>query len=212
MELHLSQESIANMLAAAHESGLEDGRAQMASEYADTASLAQQAVQYPSAATPNAELIAATGPEALRAILAERAQSLAKIAALEAQIARIAAHAGAEVDLLRTAADDAAHALEVALASGPAPGTWRWWTSCSFRRLSSDATGGDGDVLHATVHRHDNHPDVWATEPTMDFIAAANPVAMRAILSDRVAAHLEVARLRALLPNCANDTSEVSHG
>ena len=31
------------------------------------------------------------------------------------------------------------------------PGPWRWWTSNSFRRLSSDATGKDGDVLYACV-------------------------------------------------------------
>lgn len=40
------------------------------------------------------------------------------------------------------------------------PGPWRWWTSCSFRRLSSEATGRDGDVLHAVTQRSDGHPDV----------------------------------------------------
>lgn len=29
------------------------------------------------------------------------------------------------------------------------PGPWRWWTSNSHRRLSSDATGKDGDVVSA---------------------------------------------------------------
>lgn len=35
--------------------------------------------------------------------------------------------------------------------SGPrfTAGPWRWWTSNSVRRLSSDATGKDGDVLEA---------------------------------------------------------------
>lgn len=40
------------------------------------------------------------------------------------------------------------------------PGPWRIWTSNSFRRISSDATGKDGDVLHAVVHRSDGHPDL----------------------------------------------------
>lgn len=40
------------------------------------------------------------------------------------------------------------------------PGPWKWWTSCSYRRLSSEATGHDGDVLHAVVQRSDGHPDV----------------------------------------------------
>jgi hypothetical protein len=40
------------------------------------------------------------------------------------------------------------------------PGPWKWWTSCSFRRLSSEATGRDGDVLHAVTQRSDGHPDV----------------------------------------------------
>ena len=41
------------------------------------------------------------------------------------------------------------------------PGPWRWWTSNSFRRLSSDATGGDGGVLCAVVQHSDGHPDVY---------------------------------------------------
>lgn len=39
------------------------------------------------------------------------------------------------------------------------PGPWRLWTSNSYRRISSDATGYDGDVLHATVHS-DGQPDL----------------------------------------------------
>lgn len=40
------------------------------------------------------------------------------------------------------------------------PGPWKWWTSCSFRRLSSEATGRDGDVLCAVTQRSDGHPDL----------------------------------------------------
>lgn len=40
------------------------------------------------------------------------------------------------------------------------PGPWFWADSCSYRRLSSQATGHDGDVLHAVVQHSDGHPDV----------------------------------------------------
>ena len=40
------------------------------------------------------------------------------------------------------------------------PGPWEWWTSNSFRRLSSAVTRRDGDVLCAVVQRSDGHPDV----------------------------------------------------
>lgn len=40
------------------------------------------------------------------------------------------------------------------------PGPWRLWTSNSFRRISSDASGADGDVLHAVVQCSDGHPDL----------------------------------------------------
>jgi len=38
-------------------------------------------------------------------------------------------------------------------------GPWRWWTSNSFRRLSSDPSGKDGDVAYGCVHS-DGHPDI----------------------------------------------------
>lgn len=58
------------------------------------------------------------------------------------------------------------------------PGPWRWWTSNSFRRLSSDATGRDGDVLCAVVQPSDGHPDIHFTNggpegPDARLIAAA---------------------------------------
>lgn len=58
------------------------------------------------------------------------------------------------------------------------PGPWEWWTSCSFRRLSSRATGYDGDVMHAVVQRSDGHPDIHfpnggVTGPDARLIAAA---------------------------------------
>ena len=53
------------------------------------------------------------------------------------------------------------------------PGPWRWWTSCSYRRLSSDATGKDGDVLRGDIQRHDGQPDVICSEADKALIAHA---------------------------------------
>ena len=56
--------------------------------------------------------------------------------------------------------------------SGHTPGPWRWWTSCSFNRLSSDATGKDGDVLRG-VKYSDGVCGVEGCEADMRLIAAA---------------------------------------
>ena len=56
--------------------------------------------------------------------------------------------------------------------SGHTPGPWRWWTSCSFNRLSSDATGKDGDVLRAVKYR-DGVAGIEGSEADMRLIAAA---------------------------------------
>lgn len=53
--------------------------------------------------------------------------------------------------------------LEPALNALP-DGVWETWTSNSFRRISRKG-GGDGDVLSATIHPHDGHPDLtWAKD------------------------------------------------
>lgn len=52
-------------------------------------------------------------------------------------------------------------------------GPWRWWTSNSHRRLSSDATGKDGDVIHAAYNPHDHFPEIGVTDADMEFIAAS---------------------------------------
>lgn len=49
---------------------------------------------------------------------------------------------------------------------------WRWWTSCSFRRLSSDVTGKDGDVAYACV-QHDGHTDIAIRERDMAHVENA---------------------------------------
>jgi hypothetical protein len=56
------------------------------------------------------------------------------------------------------------------------PGPWKWWTSNSWRRLTSHAggrSGQDGGVLCPTTQASDGHPDIIATEDDMALIAAA---------------------------------------
>ena len=57
-----------------------------------------------------------------------------------------------------------------AITAGVAPGPWKWWTSCSYRRLSSVPSGADGDVLHGVVQRN-GHPDVYCSAADRAFIA-----------------------------------------
>lgn len=57
-----------------------------------------------------------------------------------------------------------------AITSPATPGPWQWWTSCSYRRLSSVPSGADGDVIHGVVQR-DGHPDVYCSEADRAFIA-----------------------------------------
>lgn len=71
------------------------------------------------------------------------------------------------------------------------PGPWEIWTSCSFRRISSKATGKDGDVLHAVIQRSDGHPDLCFpnggfTGPDARLIAAAPELleALQALFDD----------------------------
>lgn len=54
------------------------------------------------------------------------------------------------------------------------PGPWRWWTSNSYRRLTSEAGRGgtDGGVLRGSVQR-DGTADVIASPHDMGLIAAA---------------------------------------
>jgi len=67
---------------------------------------------------------------------------------------------------------DRARAL-LAAAGDATARPWRWWTSNSFLRLSSDPSGKDGDVLHGTVHPVDKHPDVVCSEANQEFIVGA---------------------------------------
>lgn len=71
---------------------------------------------------------------------------------------------------------DRARAL-LALAPHTTPRPWSWWTSCSWRRLSSDVTRRDGDVLTPTNHPIDRHPDVICREEDRDWIEGASNAA-----------------------------------
>lgn len=52
------------------------------------------------------------------------------------------------------------------------PGPWEWWTSNSFLRLSSKATGKDGGVIDSHVMR-DGHPTLIVKKEDMALIEAA---------------------------------------
>ena len=65
------------------------------------------------------------------------------------------------------------------------PGKWRWWTSNSVRRLSSDATGKDGDVLCAEMVSTPRYADIRVSDANMAYIAAADPTTVLALLDDR---------------------------
>lgn len=56
------------------------------------------------------------------------------------------------------------------------PGPWEWWTSCSWKRLTSkDASGKwmrEGNVLRPSI-ASDGHPVLDVSEDDMALIAAA---------------------------------------
>jgi hypothetical protein len=60
----------------------------------------------------------------------------------------------------------------LALLEKATPGPWRWWTSCSYNRLSSDATGRDGDVLRAVRYR-DGACGIEGSETDMEALISA---------------------------------------
>lgn len=51
-------------------------------------------------------------------------------------------------------------------------GDWALQTSNSFRRIGAH---GDGDVLCATTHPSDRHPDLLAPPGVLDYLVAAQP-------------------------------------
>lgn len=53
------------------------------------------------------------------------------------------------------------------------PRPWKWWTSCSWRRLYGDVNEGDRAVLMPTVHPMDRQPDIIVLDTDMKKIEAA---------------------------------------
>lgn len=76
---------------------------------------------------------------------------------------------------------------------------WKWWDSCSFRRLTFEdgSDRRDGSALHGTVQLSDGHPDVSMAPGVREFIEAASPMAV-----GELAATVE--RLAAQLRECAD--------
>ncbi|MEN5158927.1 hypothetical protein [Achromobacter spanius] len=71
---------------------------------------------------------------------------------------------------------------------------WKWWDSCSFRRLTFEdgRDRRDGSALRGTVQASDGHPDVSMAPGVREFIEAASPMAVGLLLAqlDRLAAQL----------------------
>lgn len=86
------------------------------------------------------------------------------------------------IDLLKTAAISAGGI------------DWRWWTSNSVLRLTSNHNRGlrDGDILCA-VKSIDGTPLLAIDKPYRDFIEAATPAAILALIADNE-------RLRGITP------------
>lgn len=61
------------------------------------------------------------------------------------------------------------------------PGPWELQTSNSFRRIGTRGEG-DGDVLCATKHPSDGHPDLLAPSGVLDYVVAAQPRVVRGLL------------------------------
>lgn len=71
---------------------------------------------------------------------------------------------------------------------------WKWWDSCSYRRLTFEdgPYRRDGSALHGTVQASDGHPDVSMAPGVREFIEAASPMAVGqlAAIAARLAAQL----------------------
>lgn len=76
---------------------------------------------------------------------------------------------------------------------------WKWWDSCSFRRLTFEdgPDRRDGSALHGTVQASDGHPDVSMAPGVREFIEAASPQAVGQLAD-------QAARLAAQLRECAD--------
>jgi hypothetical protein len=78
--------------------------------------------------------------------------------------------------IIREAATRAARARREQSAE---PKLWELQTSNSFRRIGMH---GDGDVLYATTHPHDRHPDLQALPGVLEYIIATQPCVVLELL------------------------------
>lgn len=74
----------------------------------------------------------------------------------------------------------------------PQPCPWELQTSNSFRRIGMH---GDGDVLCATTHPSDRHPDLLAAPGVLEYIVAVQPSVVLDLLDQLAAAEQLLARL-----------------
>lgn len=67
---------------------------------------------------------------------------------------------------------------------------WKWWDSCSFRRLTfaDGPDRRDGGALCGWVQPSDGHPDVSMAPGVREFIEAASPKAIAALVAAYMAA------------------------
>ncbi len=72
---------------------------------------------------------------------------------------------------------------------------WELQTSNSFRRIGCH---GDGDVLCATTQLRDNHPDLLAPKGVLEYIVAAQPRVVLALLDQLDAAEQQLDQLLAV--------------
>lgn len=89
--------------------------------------------------------------------------------------------------------------------SRPYDQRWRLQTSNSFRRIG---TRGDGDVLCATSHRADGHPDLMALPGVLDYIVAAQPLVVLDLLDRLVALEVDRDRLSQLLVTACDELDD----
>ncbi|AVJ30195.1 hypothetical protein [Achromobacter spanius] len=76
---------------------------------------------------------------------------------------------------------------------------WKWWDSCSFRRLTFEdgPQRRDGSALHGTIQQSDGHPDVNMAPGVREFIEAASPLVVGQLAD-------QAARLAVQLRECTD--------
>jgi hypothetical protein len=89
------------------------------------------------------------------------------------------------------------------IAEAATPGPWKWWTSCSWRRLKHDRPGLSMNVAEPFIAR-DGHPDLDISEANATYIASFSPSTTRALLD-------QVQELREALEAIERCESQFSH-